>query len=134
MNNNQLKPHQLIKIHGDSMRPFINPGDELDIVFFDKPKPIQELKEGQIVLINDRSEWIAHRVLNCRGRFVTKGDWSNTFDSSEVYAWGEVVASANKKKLGGVWVAQISKLDFYFQSRLVSKIKKIILTFAYFRN
>lgn len=64
-----------IQVRGDSMRPFLAPGDEVRVEWFEGPTP--ELAPGEIVIGRSPTdpEWIVHRVIRSSdGSFLTKGD------------------------------------------------------------
>ncbi|MCB0340772.1 MAG: methyltransferase domain-containing protein [Pseudobdellovibrionaceae bacterium] len=102
-------------IHDKSMWPLIEPGDHLALEFFESPQPIESFSEGEILLLRDSSEWIAHRVHNRNGQKVTKGDRSRLFDDPELLAWGKVTGTwrRGKKFYWGEKPHELNKIFVY---------------------
>lgn len=64
--------------YGESMKPLINPGDQLVI----KPVAISSVMVGEIVVFKKKSKYISHRVLwRYKNKLHVKGDNSREFDS-----------------------------------------------------
>lgn len=119
------------------MYPALREGDSLHIQYFKAPKKIQEIPVGQIVLLNESKEWVAHRVVEIDNRKYTKGDWSYPIDQSTV-AWGRVVG-VNGSVIGvenSSFIAKISSRINKRQNRLLRTIKKIklIVVVIFLRN
>jgi hypothetical protein len=66
-----------IQASGVSMRPLISPGEWMLVAFGEQPK-----RAGEIVLVDDGIQIVAHRVVAKQGggQLVTKGDASRSFD------------------------------------------------------
>jgi hypothetical protein len=109
-----------LKIHGNSMLPLIRDQDELEVIFFDKPKDIKELNVGEVVLIKNANEWIVHRILLTQEGLSTKGDWSMFYDSPSLI-WGKVTS------INGISSQLLRSKTMSLMSNNININKKIIL-------
>lgn len=69
-----------IKFQGQSMGSFFQQGQEVPLIWFEKPRPIDKKDVGHVVLFKDGAEWVLHRVVKKSGEISTKGDHSLHFD------------------------------------------------------
>lgn len=116
-----------LSIKGDSMRPFINDGDVLEVEVFSRPRELLDFDVGRVFLIKDQEEWIIHRAVRINQTIKTKGDWSSVFDAKNI-VWGQALSlEGNDGKfnfLESKFLAKISCIDYY----LPHQVKKTILT------
>lgn len=81
------------------MAPLIRSGDLILLVSFVKPRKLASQSVGDIVLIREDGEWIAHRVVLCAGIKVIKGDGAlgvtmasaHTDGQAAIAVWGKVI-------------------------------------------
>jgi hypothetical protein len=69
----------IFKTFGSSMWPLIETDDELEVVY----EKLENLKKGDIILINSNNKFIAHRIISLNP-IITKGDNSKEADSFKI--------------------------------------------------
>ena len=80
-----------IAFAGKSMSPLIREGDQLLFAAFTQPAEISAQDIGDIVLVRDHSEWVAHRVILYQGKKVVKGDGAFGLQAAPAQVWGRIV-------------------------------------------
>lgn len=121
-----------IRIKGESMRPWLNPGDEL--LFSEENS--DQFAVGDIFLTRWDQEWVAHRVIEISGKLFLKGDFS--FQCHDfVPAFAHVVGRKRGRKILQ-WTQKSTfgkKLTAKLSSKLVSASKPqrlVIKSLIYF--
>ena len=82
--------HDWIPVEGNSMRPFLNPGDFISVDW----KHPQSPSLGDLVLGKSGELWIIHRMIGMKNKnFLIKGDASFVCEEmTENEIWGKVIA------------------------------------------
>ena len=105
-----------INFSGQSMMPFISPGDALLV-----EKNISDPQVGDVILLHDGNELLAHRICEIKGNKVTtKGDRSCNI---EVLKRDEIVARVTqiKKESGNIVKLKDQKRLMRFMAYISSK-------------
>lgn len=69
----------LFKVEGDSMLPYIKPGNT---VITDNNVRLQDLRNGDVVVFMADGEFVVHRLHKHGNNFFTKGDNNNFKDKN----------------------------------------------------
>lgn len=89
----------LIKLSGHSMQPLICDGDTILVKTYDSPQNISKNMQGKILLFNDKTEWVAHRLFTYKNTFILKGDFAySSLATSDIKVWGEVCQIQSKDR------------------------------------
>ena len=110
------------------MLPTLQPGDRLSVLLFDKPKPLNKLSAGQVVLVQEKGQWVTHRLIQHNDKIFCKGDWAYQKDDAS-WVWGKVIAVNQNQKalLGSPWMAKLSALDLQYQNPWFRRLRKVCL-------
>ena len=74
------------------MSPLICNNDKIKVQVYKKPRPVDSSLIGKILLFNDHSEWISHRLVKCNDQLFLKGDFGYATDPAEKQlVWGEII-------------------------------------------
>lgn len=110
-----------IPLKGHSMWPFIISGDLLNFKLFATPKKMDQFSVGKILLVREQGEWVAHRLIEFKGKKVLKGDFSNSYYlDDEPVVWGELADDRGSSVIATM-SAQV--LNFEHSSELRKLIK-----------
>jgi signal peptidase I len=140
--NSRLEAGNTINFHvcTSSMAPTLLPGDVLVL----QGREIGRIVRGSVIILFNGENWIAHRLLDLRAglekrSLVTKGDNSNHIDPGwcdsrvqgcvvGIHREGRFIDLLSwRARLGGYWIAGLSRLQAHFYELQSGFSNRIIL-------
>jgi hypothetical protein len=143
-----------IRVEGDSMRPFLSPGDSVRVQWAAHGDQAN-YRVGELVIGRDADpagEWVVHRVVGSGGaaprRYRLKGDAAFASDDlDDAQIWGRVIgvlpasgngapASSRAVRAGALdrWIARFSRFALPPESLSAKASRRIVFALAYLRR